>query len=246
MQPRSIQSLSRPLKRSPMLTFSPLAWLKLLFFCHAGDMEIGGFGIAAANDLLYVEDFRTVRQQATPVSVRFFDDAVADFYDQQVDAGLPPARFARLWIHTHPADSVTPSSVDEGTFARTFGRSDWAVMAILGRTGRTYARLAFQAGPGGQVEIPTHVDWAAWPAWLAAHGGTLAAHVAQWQQEYAAHIQLVLDSSIFARFSGPPDILPGVPADAHRDAFGDIWHDFFPELEEGLNPHESAIDPDCF
>lgn len=149
MQPRSIQSLSPPLKRSPMLTFSPLAWLKLLFFCHAGDTEISGFGIAAANDLLYVEDFRTVRQQATPVSVRFFDDAVADFYDQQVDAGLPPARFARLWIHTHPADSVTPSSVDEGTFARTFGRSDWAVMAILGRTGRTYARLAFQTGPGG-------------------------------------------------------------------------------------------------
>jgi hypothetical protein len=37
------------------LIFSPRAWLKLQYFCHAGDTEVGGFGIAAADDCLYLE-----------------------------------------------------------------------------------------------------------------------------------------------------------------------------------------------
>jgi hypothetical protein len=111
----------RARRRHPCLTFSPLAWLKLKYFCHAGSTEVGGFGITAAEDLLYIEDFATVRQQVSPITVRFFDDAVANFFDQCVDAGLQPKRFSRVWLHTHPGDSVTPSSTDEETFARVFG-----------------------------------------------------------------------------------------------------------------------------
>ena len=36
-------------------------------------------------------------------------------------------------------------------------------MFIIGRTGRTYARLTFNAGPGGSILLPVSVDWAAWP-----------------------------------------------------------------------------------
>jgi len=89
------------------LTFSPLAWLKLQWFCHAGPTEIGGFGISSPKDFLYVEDFVTLRQRVCPVSVRFDDSAVADFFDQSVDRGLSPARCGRLWCHTHPGSSVT-------------------------------------------------------------------------------------------------------------------------------------------
>ena len=156
-RPMSLSAV-RPARRQPCLTFSPLAWLKLQYFCHAGDTEIGGFGVSADDDPLYVEDFVTVRQHVSAVTVRFEDAAVADFFDRCVDAGLAPGRFARIWCHTHPGDSVTPSDTDEETFARTFGSCDWSLMFILGRTGRTYARLAFAAGPGGAFEIPVAVD----------------------------------------------------------------------------------------
>ena len=75
-------SLLRPsVDRPQVLTFAPLAWLKLQFFCQFGTIEIGGFGISAARDLLYVLDFVTVRQQATLVTVSFDDAAVADHFD---------------------------------------------------------------------------------------------------------------------------------------------------------------------
>ena len=109
--------------------------------------------------MLLVEDVRLIGQQTTIVSVEFDDEAVADFFDEQVDAGLLPERFFRLWLHTHPGDSAVPSSVDEETFQRVFGRCDWAVMAILAQEGQTYARLRFNAGPGGQIEIPVRIDY---------------------------------------------------------------------------------------
>jgi hypothetical protein len=88
-----------------VLTFSPLAWLKLQMFLHAGDTEVGGFAVSRAGDLLYVEDFITLQQETTCVTVEFDDNAVADFFDQCVDQKLTPARFARIWCHTHPGDS---------------------------------------------------------------------------------------------------------------------------------------------
>jgi len=177
-------------RKQPMrLTFAPLAWLKMQFFCHRGDTEVGGFGIAAAEDLLYVAAFVAVRQHVTPVRVRFGDNAVADSFDRSVEVGLAPQQFARLWMHTHPGASVTPSGTDEATFARTFGACDWALMFILGRTGQTYARLSFAAGPGGQLLVPTAVDWSVWPAWAERWAGSGTAWVDQWQREYAVHIQ---------------------------------------------------------
>lgn len=100
-----------------------------------------------------------VRQRCTVVTVKFDDRAVADLYDELIDQGLPPNRFARIWIHTHPGDCPLPSSVDEATFTRVFGRTDWSVMAILARNDAAYARLAFHVGPGGSLTIPVRVDF---------------------------------------------------------------------------------------
>jgi hypothetical protein len=182
---------SRSSPESPLvLTFAPLAWLKLQHFCHAGQTEIGGFGVSAANDLLYIEDFVTVRQQASPFTVRFDDAAVADWIDRCIDRGLTMSRCARIWLHTHPGSSVTPSTTDEETFDRVFGRCDWSVMFILGRTGQTYARLAFAAGPGGALLLPVQVDWSAWPPFLAGAAASLPTVVDQWQEEYRAHVHV--------------------------------------------------------
>ncbi len=142
---------------APTLRFSPTAWAKLLFLRDAGDTEVGGFGISSADDPLLIEDVQLVRQVCDLASVSFDDDSVADFFDRQVDARVSMARSGRLWLHTHPGNSPQPSMTDEDTFARVFGRTEWALMFILARGGRSYARLRFHVGPGGDIELPVQV-----------------------------------------------------------------------------------------
>jgi hypothetical protein len=155
----------------PRLRFTPWAWAKLLYLRDLGSTEVGGFGITNANNPLFVEDLILIQQSCSPVTVAFHDDAVAEFFDAQIDAGRRPENFGRIWIHTHPSNSAEPSHVDEETFARVFGRCDWAVMAILARGGQNYVRLQYQIGPGGSLIIPLEVDYqqpfaaSDWPAW---------------------------------------------------------------------------------
>jgi hypothetical protein len=172
----------------PRLTLSPTAWAKLLYLRDLGPTEVGGFGIAAADDLLYVEDVQLVRQVCTGASVAFEDEAVADFFDRQVEEGRRPEQFARIWVHTHPGNSPQPSCVDEDTFARVFGRTEWAVMFVLARHGETYARLRFHVGPGGDLDLPIQVDFSRpFPA----------SDFTAWKTEYATSVQA--DAELFDR-----------------------------------------------
>lgn len=172
--------LRREKGRRPALRFSPAAWAKLQFMCHAGPTEIGGFAITRGDDLLYVEAFETIRQTASYVSVSFDDDAVADFFEEQIDAGYRPEQILRIWAHTHPGNSAEPSAVDEETFERVFGGCDWAIMFILARGGETYARLRFNVGPTGEIEIPVEVDYR-----LQFEGSDHAL----WEEEYERNIR---------------------------------------------------------
>jgi hypothetical protein len=118
-QNREALSDRRPKYRNPapLLRFSPTAWAKLLYFRDRSDNEVGGFGITEPDDLLYVREFITVKQEVSIVSVEFDDEAVADFFDTQVDLGRQPEQFGRVWLHSHPGDSPQPSDIDEETFA---------------------------------------------------------------------------------------------------------------------------------
>jgi proteasome lid subunit RPN8/RPN11 len=140
------------------LRFSPTAWAKLLYFRDKSDNEVGGFGITDIDDLLFVREFVTVKQEVTCVSVKFDDSAVADFFDTQVDLGRKPEQFGRIWLHSHPGDSPEPSVVDQETFERVFGACQWALMFVVAHDNKSYAKLRFNVGPGGQVLIPTEID----------------------------------------------------------------------------------------
>lgn len=94
--------------------------------------------------------------------------------------GPKPEQFMRIWAHSHPGDSPTPSCTDEETFARVFGPSDWAVMFILAKGGQTYARLRFNTGPGGHMLIPVTVDYSQ---------SFEATDHAAWEDEYHANIR---------------------------------------------------------
>jgi len=186
--PTSPSAKQRRHNRRTALRLSPLAWLKLRLFLHAGDTEVGFFGISHPEDLLYIQDLAVPKQSTTCVSVSFDDVSVADYFDDCTDAGIMPARCGRIWIHTHPGVSPEPSSVDEETFARVFGKCDWAVMAIVAREGATYARLSFSAGPGGNVPIPIEVDWERLPQEILNHEGALDDLFGGWLDEYGSRI----------------------------------------------------------
>ena len=170
----------RPVLRDRSLRFSPTAWAKLLFLRDWGDTEVGGFGITATADLLLVTDLRLVKQSCSPISVAFEDAAVADFFDDQVDRGLEPEQFSRIWIHTHPGHCPLPSSTDEDTFNRVFGGTDWSLMFILARMGSTYARLRFNQGPCGDLELPVGVDYSR---------PFMGSDALAWRTEYATSVE---------------------------------------------------------
>jgi hypothetical protein len=157
---------------------------------------VGGFGISAADDLFYIEDVLLVRQVCTAASVAFEDAAVADFFDRQVDRGLRPEKFARLWVHTHPGNCPEPSWTDECTFERVFGAAEWAVMFILARGGQSYARLRFNVGPGSAVEVPVTVDY---------QRPFPAADFDAWDKEFLANVsELVMPAAFGSPEAGPP------------------------------------------
>ena len=89
-------------------------------------------------------------------------------------------------------------------------------MFILARGGQTYARLRFNVGPGGSLQIPVEVDFGQEFA---------AADHAAWEQEYLqcvvdAHESLpVLDGGPAAWLDDDPDE-PWGRLDAWEELFG--------------------------
>jgi len=206
-----------------VLRLTPTAWAKLLFLRDLGETEVGGFGIAAADDLLRIENVELVRQSCTPASVAFDDESVADFFDRQVDAGHRPEQFGRVWVHTHPGNGPEPSTTDEDTFARVFGRTEWAVMFILARGGASYARLAFHVGPGGSLLIPVEVDFG-WEFPATNH--------AAWQEEYHAYVN---EAVPVGNVLGPSFI----------DDWPGGWGGFLDDELLGIRPRNQERQPDA-
>jgi hypothetical protein len=192
---KTLRLTQRYAQPAPPLRLTPYAWAKLLFLRDAGPTEIGGFGISAASNLLLIEDFRLVKQCCSIATVRFEDESVADFFDEQVDRGLAPERFGRIWVHTHPGTSPLPSVTDEETFARCFGGTDWSLMLILACGGKTYARLRFGVGPRASLILPIEIDFGA---------ACPAMDREAWEQEYQGNVSAELTLAP-ARFIASPN-----------------------------------------
>jgi len=235
--------LTRP-QQLPTLRLTPTAWAKLLYLRDAGNTEIGGFGIAAADDLLLIEDVSLVDQSCTAVAVEFDDTAVANFFDEQVDCGRRPEEFGRVWIHTHPGSSAQPSGTDEETFARVFGGTDWAVMFILARGGQTYGRLRYHLGPGVDVQLPVEIDYSR-PFEGSDHAG--------WQAEYDRCVQEVIPV-VSRRKPSPLELAAGVgTADewpdeqwSAGDGFVENWSAEDWPADDWYNAWRDYVDPSDF
>ena len=99
------------------------------------------------------------------------------------------ARFPSVetFVEVHLRSAGEYHNLDEETFARVFGSCDWAIMFIVAQEGKTFARLRFNTGPGGEVKIPVCIDYSF---------EFDAADFEVWQQQYQAN---VVEDNIFSR-----------------------------------------------
>lgn len=141
------------------IKFSPTAWAKIQYLHHISTCEIGCFGISHPEDFLYVEEVVIIKQTVSRVHFEFDSTAIADYFDDQVDAGRSPNQFARILIHTHPGMGTTPSHTDYKNMKKVFGQCDWAVMIILSDSCEPYAMLTFNIGPRGDVPLKVEIDF---------------------------------------------------------------------------------------
>jgi len=189
-----VKELKQTIERRPMkLRFSPTAWAKLLYLRDIGDTEVGGFALTQEDDLLYVSDFLMPKQECGSVSVEFDDESIADMTDDLIDLGYHPKQFMRIWIHTHPNISASPSKTDEDTFDEVFSGCDWAVMFILSKSDDISCRLRVNSGPfPGDFEIPTEVDYSSYEF--------PSSNYKAWAEEYEEKVTMVTYS--YANYRG--------------------------------------------
>ena len=144
-----------------LLRLSPYAWAKIRWIRDYCGSEIAGFGISSQDDPFFLEDFRTIKQQASIAHFEFDDDALAVYQADMFDEGKEPADCMRLWLHTHPGnDFASPSGHDDDKFAECFGKADWAMMIIVDGGDNIYARMRINSGKTKlQVVVPTEVNY---------------------------------------------------------------------------------------
>ena len=227
---KGVKPVKRNQKKTPTpeqttLRFTPTAWAKLLYLRDYGETEVGSFGICPNHPLL-VEDICLVQQTCSWASVEFDDESVADFFEDQVEAGLNPEQFARVWIHTHPGNSAQPSMTDEETFARVFGSTNWAVMAILAKGGESYARLRLNGDARQDFEVPTEIDFTAeFPN----------SDQDDWEEDYLANV--------FEEISTLP---PWEPEEIFEPAAADSLYDYSNYYEEDILDYQFDFAPRSF
>jgi hypothetical protein len=112
-----------------------------------------------------VADAVLVKQE---VSVAHVDLDMDWWAEKQVElfetGGIQPWQTS-AWIHTHPAGVERPSLTDEETMRESFGAWDFAIMIILTKSGRFYARMDFnhtfgppQTGFQQRFNVPCEVE----------------------------------------------------------------------------------------
>lgn len=147
-----------PKKKKVVLGFTYAAWTHLVYLCEACPTEIGCFGVAADPEKpLLVTELHVPTQETTAGSTYFDAESIAEMADTLSDRGLRPVQFQRIFIHTHPGGSAEPTRADEETFDDPqFSDSPWAVMMILSRDGKRYARI--RTGKGNTPVLEQLLD----------------------------------------------------------------------------------------
>ena len=147
---------------SATLSFTPYAWAKYLYFRDAGPTEISAIGQTQHNRPDLIVDLHLLKQEASPAFVSLDGEALADYLDTQTTNGLTVDECCRVFLHTHPGNSATPSGTDITTYNEFFANAPWSAFVILARGGQTWAQIRYGGrGPRTSVTANLTVDWSA-------------------------------------------------------------------------------------
>lgn len=163
--PRSSAYVPKAREKEPLpmsmgtIQFSLYAWAKYQYYCEKMDTEIGLMGSTPIDRPLFVEDVHVLDQVAASAHCEMTAEGIANFFDEMIDKGYQPSQFGRIWLHTHPQMSATPSHTDETTFQEVFGKCDHAVMGIISKTGDAYFRLRIGRPLLATQILKPVIDW---------------------------------------------------------------------------------------
>lgn len=217
------------------LVFTPLAWLKMQFLCHAAPTEVSAFAVLDDEPHeVRIVDLLVPKQECSYATT---DPDMADMEDlwDGLGDGVQPWQYSSVWCHTHPHISANPSMTDEGTFEKMLG--PWAVMFILSKMGETYARLKAtpnggQCGPVVTQTLPVEVDWSEWPA--DAQDARLPELFASWAEE----VKVKVTAKIFpVRAYEPQGDFTGY------EFVNGVWQPKGPAAGNGDRPHHYGVLP---
>jgi hypothetical protein len=176
----------------PRIVFAPAAYLKYMYMCHAkgGHTEVGGYGVHELvgrwNNVIYVREFVTARQRVDPGFCSLDTDHANELVTERclADERFNPNQLLACWCHTHPGDSITPSSIDWNTFDE-HDTADWAAMIILGKRGQLGAHIRQRGALSPAIkEVSVAVDWAT----LDRPGVAALLRPDDWAAEYARNV----------------------------------------------------------
>jgi len=140
-----------------MFYINEYSWMKYIFYrdhCSKKNLgegatqdflEVSLMGESKSiNELNYIVDMHCVPQEVSAGSTDLDDEGLADYMDRMnEERNLNPRMTGRVWFHTHPGNSPSPSTVDTDTFKNFFGELDFAVMFILARNGSVHCSIKY-------------------------------------------------------------------------------------------------------
>ena len=123
----------------PLLTFSPVAWRKLVLYTTLCLDEIGGFGIVEQVGSDYrLDDLLLVRQEVSALATHFRGQSVSSLIEEMVAQDRDPAAL-RLWWHSHAREAPFWSGEDERTISNF--RNDGMLSLVSNHEMRLLARM---------------------------------------------------------------------------------------------------------
>ena len=203
------------------VTLSPDVYQQMVYLANAHGTECGGFGISLdPENPFHISKIFMPKQEVGSASIEF-DENDIDLYLRTMaeDEGLEFDQFFRLWVHTQPGASVTPSATDYECLYSLLGhiRSKetlvnalldedctldlepplpWMIMLIIAEKGQMSAQLATLLY--GRIHISAIGVGVRWPT----------AYEKKWDEAYAAactkksHLQYPGHHSHFGHFGG--------------------------------------------
>lgn len=143
----------------PALRFTPTAWAQYLTIRDSGDTEVGAYGVTSEKDPLLVIGLVLPKQTVSVTSVDVDGDDLLDLTEAMDKLGYSADRWSRVWCHTHPGNSATPSSVDEAYFKEL--DQEWSAMVILAENDETYCRFSWcpKSGAVASAVVDIEIDY---------------------------------------------------------------------------------------